>query len=684
MIANVTDCYSFYVLWLFVGTGTASILKLVRFITIFGHAPFLNLLELDEMIDFTTDNLPTTSDERIKALASLARVERELGYLDERISEAELPEPNCPGERYEAEVPDTLELTENALYAINAYTRMVDPAMDYRFSGNANFVRTPAVLINGGGLECTAKQTESLMLMRVMTGSMYNASIDNKLMGSMLHLTAADGFFYSPYSKSAWMPDFIGGAPPGQDIVSMTRQPFTSIWEEERQIIALSMWYQQTGNPMWQELIEKKIKRLTELAVWKDDGCYFARRFYVLGDKGPVEGPRPSGQWALFDAMFGVHGMSLYHRLTGHEPALDLAGALVRRVLNDDQAFGEDGRWLTHHFHTNTGALIGMLDYAMTINDRELIAFVGNSYEFGKAIGEPLVGYYAEHTAGNASQHGYELDNEHTTCETCEVADMLVLGVKLTLAGAADYWEDVDRCVRNQFTENQLTRPGWSERFAADSEESPYRALHGPLQLWEQEEDAEERALGSWAGWAYANDAYPQSLMQCCAGNAGRSMYYVWDSIVTEDGDEVQVNLHLNRASKWLDVESHLPYEGKVVLKIKNAPQVKVRIPAWTDCDQVTCDVNGEAIDLDWVKNYIRVKGLSKGDRVTVTFPMREMTLFREIGARSYKLTIKGNTVINIDPPGTIYPLYQREFFRKDKAPLRKVTRFISSDTIKW
>ena len=639
---------------------------------------------IGQMIDFTTDNLPATTDERMKALASIARIERELGYLDERISEAELPAPKVDGERYEADVPDTLDLTDNALYAINAYTRMIDPAQDYRFMGNANFVRKPPLLITGGGLECTAKQLESLVLMRVMTGSMYNAAIDNKFMGSMTHLTAKDGFFYSPYTKAAWNPGYIGGAPPGQDIVSATQQPFTSIWEEERQVIALSMWFQQSGNPLWQELIERKIKRLSELAVWRDDYCYFARRFYVLGDKGPVEGPQPEGQWALFDTMFGVHGLSLYYRLTGHEPALKLAAGLVNRTMQDPMAFGKDGRWMTHHFHTNTGSLIGILDYALTINDTDLVAFAKNSYEFGKAAGEPLVGYYAEHIPGHADTDGFELANRHTTCETCEVADMLVLGVKLSRAGAGDYWEDVDRCIRNQFVENQITRPDWAERFAADSEVSPYRKLNGPLQLWEEEQDAVERALGSWAGWALANDAHPQCLMQCCAGNAGRSMYYAWDSIVTRTGNEVQVNLHLNRASKWLDVDSHLPYKGKVVLKIKDAPLVAVRIPAWTERDQVTCQVNGEKRNLLWAENYIRVEGLTQGDEITVEFPMREFTVFKEIGERTYKLTIKGNTVINIDPEGTIYPLYQREHYRNNEAPRKKVTRFVPADTINW
>jgi len=636
------------------------------------------------MIDFTHDNPPTTSDERIKALRSLSRVERELGYVDERVSEAELPAPHFAGERYEAEVPETLELTDRALLAINAYTRMLDPAMDHRFYGNANFMRKPPVLIMGGGYECTSKQLESLLLMRIMTGSTYNADMDNRFMGSMLHMTARDGFFYAPWTKVSWLPRYLGGAPVGEDVVSATQQPFTSIWEEERQILALCMRYQQDGNPLWKDLIEKKVRRASELAVWKEDYCYFTRRFYVLNDKGPVEGPLLRGHWALWDVMFGVHGLSLYYRLTGYEPALRLAGGLVRRAMRDEKVFGEDGRWLTYHFHSNTSALIGILEYATTVDDGDLVEFVRKSYEFGKAAGDPLVGYYPEHVPGYTEVTGYELPGGHGTCETCEVADMLVLGVKLTRAGAGEYWDDVDRCVRNQFVENQITCTEWVDRLPGEDKDSPYRPSGSALQLWEEETDAVERAVGSWAGWALPNDARHRSLMQCCAGNAGRSMYYVWDSIVTRAGDEVRVNLHLNRASPWLDVESHLPYEGRVVLKVKQAPRVAVRIPDWTDRRRVTCRVNGAQQDLVWNGNYVGIGGLKPGDQVAVEFPMREVTCFRQIAGVPYRLRIKGNTVVDIDPEGKIYPLYQRDGYLRDKAPLRKVTRFVPQDRPIW
>jgi len=118
------------------------------------------------MVDFSTDHPPVTTDQRMKALRGLSRIERELDYLDESISERELPPTQVDGERYKAEVPDTLDLTDNARHAINAYTRMVDPAMDYRFCGNANFVRKPPVVILGGGHEtCETCETADMMLL---------------------------------------------------------------------------------------------------------------------------------------------------------------------------------------------------------------------------------------------------------------------------------------------------------------------------------------------------------------------------------------------------------------------------------------------------------------------------------------------------------------------------------------
>ncbi|MDP7602665.1 MAG: glycoside hydrolase family 127 protein [Alphaproteobacteria bacterium] len=644
------------------------------------------------MIDFSSDKPPETSAERIAALRGLVRLEKELGYLDERLSEAELPEPKVEGERYEDEIPDTLDLTDNAQLAINAFTRMLDPAMDYRFFGNASFLHKPPSLQLSPSFECSSKHLESLPLMRLMSGSRFNLDMDNKFMQSRLHLAAGDGFFYSPWSKAAWINNYLGGAPVGDDIVHRSRRPFTSIWEEGRTVLALGMWHQIDGNPLWLELMDKKVQRLAELAVWEGDSCYFARRFYVIDDEAGVKqsnGVKPTGEWSLYPVWIDVQGPVLHHQLTGHGGALKLARGLIRNLLDDETAFDSHGRWLTQHFHTNTGALHAIAHCAIATDDDELLEVARRGYEFGKAAGEPLTGYYPEHLVRNGAEAGpgeKEVDNMHQTCETCEVADMLALGTRLARAGVDEYWEDVERCVRNQFVENQISRTDWIEPLHEQAESLLGMPVGNALaqQLWEDSTDTVERTVGSWAGWALPNDGIHFKLMQCCIGNAGRSMYYAWDSIVTQDSGTLRVNLLLNRASRWADVHSYLPYEGKVVVKVKDAPAVAVRIPSWTDRGQVACDVNGARCDFARDGSYAKVDGLSAGDRLTVTFPMHQQRLYRNIHEGTYELDIRGFTVVGIAPKGTIYPLYERDHMRANTAPMKRVERFVADASPAW
>ena len=73
-------------------------------------------------------------------------------------------------------------------------------------------------------------------------------------------------------------------------------------------------------------------------------------------------------------------------------------------------------------------------------------------------------------------------------------------------------------------------------------------------------------------------------------GNAGRVLYHVWDAILEKKKDNsLRVNLLMNRASPWADLASHLPYEGKVVLKMKQDSNVEMRIPSWTNRNKVQC-----------------------------------------------------------------------------------------------
>ncbi len=602
-----------------------------------------------------------------------------------------IPLPRFEGERYEAEIPDTLNLAERAELALQAITRMVDPSRNYALYAHAFFNRRPPVLslsdadgIDGG--PCAAKQFESLPLLRIMSGSTYNLEIDKGWMQSRLDITGKDGITY-------WLPSMNVNAnypPPFEE-------PYSSVESEGRLILALSMWYQHDKNPLWRTLIEKKVQRLTELAVKEDDYVYFTHRPYLPSSRAGVvmftaddtaeTVKDPSGDRGRFENPHSAHqvnymltlGLCVYYRVAGYKPALELAEKMVRGVIKYSENFDPDGRWLDHHFHTSAASLLAILEYAIVTNDKELLEFVKKGYEYGKVLGEPLIGFFPEAVPGS----DWSIRRQIMTCETCEVADMIGLSLKLTRAGVGNYWEDVDRWVRNQFVENQLTSVDWVNKAPEEAFKNLPKSIEKkPVEAWESTEI--ERAVGVFAGWASPNDWGPAAMHYCCTGNAGRTLYWIWDSILTKEDGKIQVNLLLNRASPWLDVDSHLPYEGKIELKIKDAEKVAVRIPEWTDRHRVSCKVNGQTQKFAWSGNYVEVGDLKRDDRVSVEFPMREKTLFRVISGFPYKLTLKGNTVVEIDPKGKLHPLYLRDRYKQGKAPLKKVTRFVYKETLLW
>jgi hypothetical protein len=98
----------------------------------------------------------------------------------------------------------------------------------------------------------------------------------------------------------------------------------------------------------------------------------------------------------------------------------------------------------------------------------------------------------------------------------------------------------------------------------------------------------------------------------------------------------------------------------------------------------VACNVNGAPRIVRWDGRYVDAGAAHPGDMLVVTFPIAERTVKETIGDVPYTLTIKGNTVTTINPAGKVGPLYERAYYRADRAPMKKVSRFVSDETIVW
>jgi hypothetical protein len=538
--------------------------------------------------------------------------------------------PPVRGERYSSTVPDTLDLQPRAELVINAMTNCTDPKNNYAPYDNMYIYRNPPVL--RGTTMINGKYVEATALLRYLTGSTTNQHVDQAWRNA--YLEAFPGY--------PWW-----GVDPG------------------RMLAWLGNNYRIEHNPCWLDLCKQVIKRAMQEVVYQDDYCYYP----------DAQGAMPTG-WEAGWGGWALQGLTQLYLATHISDALELAGKLAHYFRDHAMIFDKDGHFLARHppsegsalhFHHNANVLEGLSAYALAANDHEIASFAKSSYEWARVTGSPLVGFFPEYI------NDWPDDRPYIDCETCCTADMIQLAMTLSEARQGDYWDDVDRYVRNQFIEMQLLDNKWIDQMTAELPPTPIEAN-------EDGDRVSERIIGSFASWASANDWYIEGspgTTFCCIGNGGRALYYVWEKMIGMKNGTLTINLLFNRASPWADVSSYVPYEGQVDVKMKVAGNLEIRIPEWVKPNDVSGFVNGSQRELAFQGRYALIGYVESGDLVTVTFPISERTIDITIGNIPYTLIIKGNDVVSINPPGKWCPFYQRSKYRENHVRWINRERFV-------
>jgi hypothetical protein len=212
----------------------------------------------------------------------------------------------------------------------------------------------------------------------------------------------------------------------------------------------------------------------------------------------------------------------------------------------------------------------------------------------------------------------------------------------------------------------------------------------GTLLSNETDEQVPQRNLGAFASWLGPNEwwaGYGKTdnlIMHCCTSNCDRALYFVWRHILDHDPGRLKVNMLLNRASAWADVYSYIPYQGRVDIQIKEAcPGLLVHAPQWipTGDRGVTVQVAGRPRPWSWYGRYLDLGRAQPGETIVIEFPIAERVVKEKIGQAEFTLTVRGDTVAWIDPPGRICPLFHRDYYRNG-VRWGKVQRFVTDRPI--
>lgn len=618
-------------------------------------------------------------------------------YIREEIASFALP--TYSGERYETCAPDTLDLQERAEWAINGLTGPTDEQADYEIYWRVHFRSNPPAMHHTMDDHVQAKFWEALPLMRLMSGSTQNMHIEEKWLEVMLRMQGPDGLLYWPLHNRPWglpeKPNPFAGLnqlPQSDHLGTFTL--------EGRGLGAMSLYALLDPAGPWSEAAHNLAEGINRIAVSDGDMAYLPSGSFEPGQKANANNCTPPKFYQAATAAWVIQGLVQCYRAIEYQPALTLAGNMVRYLQQEGEYVDNSGAFMPDfpqesdvgefvdltdvyamvsesvHFHTHSNVLLASLEYIQASGDRRLLEWVKRGYDYGVRRGQPLLGWFPEWLSGKPYPQ---------TSETCQVADMIACAVKLSLLGD-DRWDDVDRWVRNQLVENQLTHYDWIYHGAQNLPISKPR-------FNESMEKVPERNLGAFAGWPTPNDwiyypehphAWTRGIMHCCTGNGSRALYYVWENILQFEKGCLHVNLLLNRASAWADIHSHLPYTGQVDIHLKTSLRLKVRIPGWVPEKSVVITVNNESRHVTWQGRYVDIGNMQAGDQISFVFPFEERTETLCVEKQKYRFVFKGHDVVSVDPPGVNAPLYQRERYRREETRWRNITRFIADSTIHW
>jgi hypothetical protein len=576
-------------------------------------------------------------------------------------------EPAVQGSYYEAEVPDTLDLAERGRLGLDHFLAIMRDEYNGEMPLSIEFTPAgtgmspgPSMFMHGNSLgACQCKVVETMAFLRLMTGSTKQLDREAKMLGMMLSMFGADGLHW------------VAGSPdkPWLNIP----EPFAMVHGQGRMLRAMNAWYQYTKNPVWLDKAKGLVDGIDKIVTHKDDYAYFPvhgryeaeylRSCYVkAGWKDTFEptNEKFGEEGSLFNHQGHVPGaMATFSALSGNQKALRLSGELVHFLTKPkmwadwqkgdypDVAGAEHAHWQGHwHGHINT--LRAILDYAVVTNDTRLMLFAREGYEWARQKKLGRIGYF--------------------DVQGCGTGRIIGLAVKLSHYGVGDYWEDVDQYIRNHGIEMQIM-----------PEDLPHLRRLAGKNLNPETEKIVAKGVGGYGGHLNKD-----CVWLCCSPHGNMGIFYAWDAILRYQNGVACVNLLLNRASPWIDVDSYLPYEGKVVLKNKEAKEAFVRIPLWVDRNAVRCRVGEREVNNAWFGQYLRFEKLQPKDLVTIEFPMVEKTEKWTADGHVYTCRLKGNTLIEISPPidGALYG--RRQDLLKQKAPMRTVTRYVTPLVLKW
>jgi hypothetical protein len=330
-----------------------------------------------------------------------------------------------------------------------------------------------------------------------------------------------------------------------------------------------------------------------------------------------------------------------YAGARGSGAALALGSALVRGFLSAG-TIDEDGSFLGHtHSWGILPVTLALRELGVLTGDADLSGLARRVFDFVVSQGTPWgwtpdgIGFAAGYPGG-------------WFCETCGLADVIVLGIRLAEAGYEDAWSVVERFARNQLVANQFRDV---ERVLP-----PERAARSST-------NAAAMLRGSFEAWALPNSLLGGldlldhgGLEACCTGAAVLAIREIVRAAAVRRDGTLRIELPLSLRTALADIESREPAEGLLMVTPTVGGPLRVRLP--TGAQPHAVEVNGTPTWYEALPGVVVLPGVAAGARVVIRYPLIEREETREAGGLRVTVRWRGATVVAVDPPGERYPIF--------------------------
>jgi hypothetical protein len=248
--------------------------------------------------------------------------------------------------------------------------------------------------------------------------------------------------------------------------------------------------------------------------------------------------------------------------------------------------------------------------------------------------------------------------------ETCCVSDMMSIASLVAQAGHPEYYDYVERYLRNYISNLQfIVTPEFESCYREiNKKEGEERIAKGLVELRKFQggviggsglNDYENELLGGASGF---------EMYGCCAPEGMRAIHTAWTNTIDRRPPSplgpqgVYVNMSFSRPSPRGEVVSFIPESGRLTVRASVEDDFFLRPPHWAPRDQVRAFVGDKAVAVDWSGAYVHLRA-RKGDEISITYPLIEFDhqvqgLWKNT-APDLRVSFHwlGNMVTRCDPP---------------------------------